>query len=106
MLEGRRAQFAAEIGLVEGLPPAAAYAQVGASVDRLVWYAGWSDKLSQVLGAANPVAGPYWNISAPEPTGVVALVAPARPTLLGLVSVVAPAIVSGNACVVVAPDAS
>jgi acyl-CoA reductase-like NAD-dependent aldehyde dehydrogenase len=106
MLEGRRAQFAAEIASVEGCASADALAQVDASVDRLVWYAGWSDKLTQVLGAANPVAGPYWNVSTPEPTGVVALVAPPRPTLLGLVSVVAPAIVSGNACVVVAPDAS
>jgi acyl-CoA reductase-like NAD-dependent aldehyde dehydrogenase len=106
MVEGRRAQFAAEVALVEGLAAEAAYAQVDAAVDRLVWYAGWSDKLSQVLGSANPVAGPYWNVSTPEPTGVVALVAPARPSLLGLVSVVAPAIVSGNACVVVAPDAS
>jgi acyl-CoA reductase-like NAD-dependent aldehyde dehydrogenase len=106
MLEGRRAQFAAEVASVEGVSADEAATQVDAAVDRLVWYAGWSDKLTQVLGAANPVAGPYWNVSTPEPTGVVALIAPARPTLLGLVSVVAPAIVSGNACVVVAPDAS
>ena len=77
-----------------------------AAVDRWVWYAGWSDKLAQVLGAANPVAGPYWNISSPEPTGVVALLAPATPTLLGLTSVIAPAIVGGNAVVAVAPDAA
>lgn len=69
------------------------------SVDRLVWYAGWSDKLAQVTGGANPVAGPYFNLSAPEPTGVVAIVAP--PSLLGIVSVIAPVIVSGNTCVVV-----
>ena len=71
------------------------------AVDRLVWYAGWSDKLAQVTGGANPVAGPYFNLSAPEPAGVVAIVAP--PSLLGLVSVVAPVIVTGNTCVVVSP---
>ena len=106
MVEGRRAQFAAEIASVEGGPAEAAGRQVEQAVDRLVWYAGWADKLAQVLGAANPVAGPYWNISTPEPTGVVALLAPATPTLLGLVSVLAPAIVSGNTAVLVAPDAS
>jgi acyl-CoA reductase-like NAD-dependent aldehyde dehydrogenase len=106
MVEGRRAQFAAEIVSVEGGSAEAAGPQVDAAVDRLVWYAGWSDKLAQVLGAANPVAGPYWNISTPEPTGVVALLAPTAPTLLGLVSVLAPAIVSGNSAVLVAPDAS
>ena len=105
MLEERRDQFAHQIASVEGLEPAAAHAQVDASIDRWVWYAGWSDKLSQVLGAANSVAGPYWNISSPEPTGVVALIAPATPTLLGLTSVIAPAIVGGNAVVAVAPDA-
>jgi acyl-CoA reductase-like NAD-dependent aldehyde dehydrogenase len=106
MLEERRDQFAQQIAGVEAVAPAAAYAQVDAAVDRWVWYAGWSDKLAQVLGAANPVAGPYWNISSPEPTGVVALLAPATPTLLGLTSVIAPAIVGGNAVVAVAPDAS
>ncbi|ACU69732.1 Aldehyde Dehydrogenase [Catenulispora acidiphila DSM 44928] len=106
MLEERRDQFAQQIAGVEGGSLETAYAQVDAAVDRWVWYAGWSDKLSQVLGAANPVAGPYWNISSPEPTGVVALLAPAAPTLLGLTSVIAPAIVGGNAVVVVAPDAS
>jgi acyl-CoA reductase-like NAD-dependent aldehyde dehydrogenase len=106
MLEGRRAQFAAEIASVEGIGTDAAHAQVDAAVDRWVWYAGWSDKISQVLGSANPVAGPYWNVSTPEPTGVVAVVAPERPTLLGLVSVLAPAVVSGNTVVVIAPAAS
>jgi acyl-CoA reductase-like NAD-dependent aldehyde dehydrogenase len=106
MLEGRRDQFAAEVASVEGIDGGTAHAQVDAAVDRWVWYAGWSDKISQVLGSANPVAGPYWNISTPEPTGVVAVVAPARPTLLGLVSVLAPAIVTGNTAVVIAPDAS
>lgn len=97
MLEGRRAQFAEELGGGKK----AALEQVDAAVDRLVWYAGWSDKIASVHGSANPVAGPYFNISAPEPTGVVAVVAPANP-LLGLVSVVAPVIVTGNTCVVVA----
>ncbi|MEV4118157.1 aldehyde dehydrogenase family protein [Micromonospora sp. NPDC049645] len=93
MLEGRREQFVAL-----GIPGD----EVDAAVDRWVWYAGWADKLAQVYGGANPVAGPYFNISAPEPTGVVAVVAPERPALLGLVSVIAPAIVTGNTVVVVA----
>ncbi|WP_214325221.1 aldehyde dehydrogenase family protein [Nonomuraea sediminis] len=99
MLEGRRAQFAEEIG---GGKKASLEA-VDAAVDRLVWYAGWSDKIASVHGSANPVAGPYFNLSTPEPTGVVALVAPAD-ALLGLVSVIAPAIVTGNTCVVVASE--
>ncbi len=93
MLEGRHAEFT---GL--GIPAA----EVEAAVDRWVWYAGWADKVGQVHGAANPVAGPYFNLSAPEPTGVVGIVAP--PSFLGLVSVVAPAIVTGNTTVVVAAD--
>jgi acyl-CoA reductase-like NAD-dependent aldehyde dehydrogenase len=105
MMEERRDQFAQQVAAVEGIELSTAHAQVDAAVDRWVWYAGWSDKLSQVLGAANPVAGPYWNISAPEPTGVVALLAPARPTLLGLTSMIAAAIVSGNTVVAVAPEA-
>jgi acyl-CoA reductase-like NAD-dependent aldehyde dehydrogenase len=102
MLEGRRAQFAAEVATSEGVSARAADDQVSAAIDRWVWYAGWSDKLSQVLGAANPVAGPYFNFSIPEPTGVVGIVAPTSSSLLGLVSVVAPVIVSGNATVVIA----
>ncbi|MEV4890345.1 aldehyde dehydrogenase family protein [Nonomuraea sp. NPDC055795] len=99
MLEGRRAQFAEELGG----PKKAAAERVDAAVDRLVWYAGWSDKITSVRGAANPVAGPYFNLSTPEPTGVVAVVAPADP-LLGLISVIAPVIVTGNTCVVVAAE--
>jgi acyl-CoA reductase-like NAD-dependent aldehyde dehydrogenase len=106
MLEGRRAQFAAEVADAEGLSPAHAAAQVDAAVDRWVWYAGWSDKIHQVHGSSNPVAGPYFDFSVPEPTGVVAIVAPAAPSLLGLVSVVAPAIVGGNTTVVVASEAA
>jgi hypothetical protein len=106
MLEGRREQFAAEIAAVEGVTSAAALAQAEAAIDRWVWYAGWADKISQVRGTVNPVAGPYWNVSSPEPTGVVALFAPERPSLFGLVSVLAPVIVSGNTAVVVAPGSA
>ncbi|HEV2634313.1 MAG TPA: aldehyde dehydrogenase family protein [Actinocrinis sp.] len=106
MLEGRREQFAAEVAAVEGIAAREASAQVDAAVDRWVWYAGWADKISQVRGSVNPVAGPFWSVSSPEPTGVVAVFAPLRPSLLGLVSVLAPVIVSGNACVLVAPDSA
>jgi acyl-CoA reductase-like NAD-dependent aldehyde dehydrogenase len=103
MLEGRRAQFVEEVGAASGDRTAAA-AEVDAAIDRWVWYAGWSDKIAQVSGAANPVAGPYFNLSTPEPTGVVAAIAPPDSSLLGLVSVVAPAIVTGNTVVVVASE--
>jgi len=79
--------------------------EVARAVDRIVWYAGWADKLAQVLGSANPVAGPYFNFTLPEPTGVVAIVAPTAPALDGLVARLAPAVVGGNAVVVVASDA-
>jgi acyl-CoA reductase-like NAD-dependent aldehyde dehydrogenase len=95
MLEGRRAEFVA-LGVDEST--------VDAAIDRWVWYAGWSDKLAQVYGGANPVAGPYFNLSAPEPTGVVGIVAPPGSPLLGLVSVIAPAIVTGNTVVVLAAE--
>jgi acyl-CoA reductase-like NAD-dependent aldehyde dehydrogenase len=75
---------------------------VDASVDRLVWYAGWADKITQTIGGANPVAAPYFNLSTPEPTGVVAVLAPQQSSLLGLVSVLAPVVVTGNTCVVTA----
>ncbi|GAA2394547.1 aldehyde dehydrogenase family protein [Nonomuraea africana] len=101
MLEGRRGQFAEELGTGKK----AALEQVDAAVDRLVWYAGWSDKIASVRGSANPVAGPYFNLSTPEPSGVVAVIAPSDP-LLGLVSVVAPVIVTGNTAVVVASESS
>ncbi|MGC9668011.1 aldehyde dehydrogenase family protein [Planosporangium sp. 12N6] len=102
MLEGRRAQFVAEVAAASGA--SGAEAEVDAAIDRWVWYAGWADKIAQVHGSANPVAGPYFNLSTPEPTGVVAIVAPAAPALVGLVSVVAPAIVTGNTVVVVASE--
>jgi acyl-CoA reductase-like NAD-dependent aldehyde dehydrogenase len=100
MLESRRAQFAAELSET-GTKKAGDV--VDAAVDRLVWYAGWADKIAAVTGSTNPVAGPYFNISSPEPTGVVAVVAPDEP-LLGLVSVIAPVIVTGNTCVVIASE--
>ncbi|MBE1531434.1 aldehyde dehydrogenase family protein [Actinomadura algeriensis] len=102
MLEGRRVQFVDELRTA-GLSKGAATAEVDAAVDRWVWYAGWADKLAAVAGSANPVAGPFFNFSTPEPTGVVGVVAPDSP-LLGLVSTVAPAIVSGNTAVVVASE--
>ena len=103
LMEGRRAQFIAEIRAAEGIGAAKAETFVDAAIDRWVWYAGWSDKIAQVRGSSNPVAGPYFNFSQPEPAGVVAVLAPAGP-LLGLVSVVAPAIVTGNTVVVVASE--
>lgn len=104
LLEGRRAQFVDELRSSEGLSESDAAAQVDASIDRWVWYAGWADKFAQLAGGANPVAGPYFNISVPEPSGVVAVVAPQRPSLLGLVGAVAPALVAGNAVVVIASE--
>ncbi len=103
VLEDRREQFEAELHTAEGITAAKARTYVDASIDRLVWYAGWADKIAQVVGGANQVAGPYFNHSAPEPSGVIAVVAPAGP-LLGLVSVVAPVIVTGNTAVVIASE--
>ncbi|WP_043347874.1 aldehyde dehydrogenase family protein [Beutenbergia cavernae] len=105
VLEGRRAQFVDEVAAGEALTRARAERVVGEAIDRWVWYAGWSDKLAQVVGGTNPVAGPYFDFSVPEPTGVVAVLAPQRSSLLGLVSVIAPVILSGNTCVVVASSA-
>jgi acyl-CoA reductase-like NAD-dependent aldehyde dehydrogenase len=104
MLEGRRAQFTDEVRAAEGLKRGAAEQLVDAAIDRWVWYAGWADKVAQIYGAANPVAGPFFNLTTPEPTGVVGIVAPAASSLLGLVSVVAPAIVTGNTTVVLASE--
>jgi acyl-CoA reductase-like NAD-dependent aldehyde dehydrogenase len=104
LMEGRRAQFAAEVAAAEGLTLARADDVVSRAIDRWVLYAGWSDKIAQILGGVNPVAGPYFNISAPEPTGVVAALAPQRSSLLGLVSVLAPIVVSGNTAVVLTSE--
>ncbi len=104
LLEGRRAQFVEELQQVEGVTAGSAQKQVDSAIDLWVWYAGWADKYLQVSGTANPVSGPYFNLSIPEPTGVVAIIAPQRSSLLGLVAVVAPAVLSGNTVVVVASE--
>jgi len=100
MLDGRRAQFVDLLGGGRG-----ARREVELSVEALVWYAGWTDKLAQVTGSTNPVAGPYFNFTIPEPTGVVGVVAPEQPALAGLVRRIAPALCGGNAVVVLAPEA-
>ncbi|GJF29641.1 aldehyde dehydrogenase [Kitasatospora sp. NE20-6] len=105
MLQGRREQFTAEVATAEGLSAKKAAALVDAAIDRWVWYAGWTDKIAQIAGNANPVAGPYFNLSTPEPSGVVGVVAPQAGygfSFLGLVSVIAPVIASGNTVVVAA----
>ncbi|MEV7612373.1 aldehyde dehydrogenase family protein [Streptomyces sp. NPDC089799] len=104
MLEGRREQFVREVGEAEGLSKSKAGAVVDAAIDRWVWYAGWTDKIAQVVGGANPVAGPYFNLSTPEPTGVVTVIAPQDSSFLGLVSVIAPVIATGNTAVVIASE--
>lgn len=106
MLEGRREQFVREVGEAEGLSKSKAAAVVDAAIDRWVWYAGWTDKIGQLVGGANPVAGPYFNLSTPEPTGVVTVVAPQDSSFLGLVSVIAPVIATGNTAVVIASEKS
>ena len=100
VMEGRREQFIQEVAQGEGLSTRKATQQVDTAIDRWVWYAGWADKYAQVLGNTNPVAGPFFNFSVPEPTGVVAAVAPQDNSILGLVSVMAPIITTGNATIV------
>jgi len=102
MMEGRRAQFVDEVAAGEGVTRPRAERSVDEAIDRWVWYAGWADKIAQVMGSSNPVAGPYFDFSVPEATGVVAVLAPQASSLLGLVSVLAPVVVSGNTAVVVA----
>jgi len=104
MLDGRRAQFVEEVAASEGVAHKQAMAIVEAAVDRWVWYAGWSDKVAQVVGSSNSVAGPFFNFSVPEPTGVVGILAPQASSLLGLVSVLAPVLVTGNAVVLLASE--
>jgi acyl-CoA reductase-like NAD-dependent aldehyde dehydrogenase len=101
IMEDRRPQFVEALRQSEGLAATRATKVVDESIDRLVWYAGWADKVTQVVGGANPVAGPFFNLSTPEPTGVVAVLAPQESSLLGLLSTLAPVIVSGNTAVVV-----
>jgi len=104
MLEGRREQFIAEVAASEGVSASVAESSTDAAIDRWVWYAGWSDKIAQVVGSSNPVAGPFFDFSLPEPTGVVAIIAPQNSSLLGLVSVISPVIATGNTVVVIASE--
>jgi acyl-CoA reductase-like NAD-dependent aldehyde dehydrogenase len=105
LMEGRRDQFVAEVGSAEGVRGPRARELVDRAIDRWVWYAGWADKIAQVLGSSNPVAAPYFNFTIPEPTGVVGIVAPETSSLLGLVSRLAPPLVTGNTVVVLASEA-
>jgi acyl-CoA reductase-like NAD-dependent aldehyde dehydrogenase len=104
LMEGRRAQFAEEVAAAEGLDGGAAQTVVDRAIDRWVWYAGWADKITQLFGSVNPVGASYFNFTIPEATGVVGIVAPESSSLLGLVSRVAPAVVGGNAVVVLASE--
>ena len=104
LMEGRRDQFIAEVMASEGVGRARATRLVDAAIDRWVWYAGWADKYPQMIGTVNPVAGSYFNFSVPEATGVVGVIAPEESSLLGLVSRLAPVIVSGNAAVVISSE--
>ncbi|MER6367846.1 aldehyde dehydrogenase family protein [Streptomyces mirabilis] len=106
MLEGRKDQFVREVADAEGLSKSKAAAVVDAAIDRWVWYAGWTDKIAQVVGGGNPVAGPFFNLSTPEPTGVVTVLAPQESSFLGLVSVIAPVIATGNTVIVIASEKS
>ena len=101
VLEGRAAQLVDEVAAAGAPDPAG---EVATAIDRWVWYAGWADKVQMLAGTRNPVAGPYWNVSAPEPTGVVGVVAPDVPSLLGLVTRVAPALAGGNAIVALSSE--
>jgi acyl-CoA reductase-like NAD-dependent aldehyde dehydrogenase len=105
LMEGRADQFTAEVAAAEGSSVVVARASVGRAIDRWVWYAGWTDKIAQVLGSSNPVGAPYFNFTIPEPTGVVGIVAPERSSLLGLVSRMAPVLAGGNVAVVLASEA-
>ena len=104
ILEGRREQLVTEIVALEAVSKRAADVQVDESIDLLVWYAGWSDKISTIAGSTNPVSGPYYNFSTPEPIGVVTVFAAAKPSLLNLVGAIASVITSGNTAVVIASE--
>lgn len=106
MLESRRQAFAKSLVDVVGYAPEDAGAEVDAAIDRLVWYAGWSDKFAQVFGSVNPVASSHFNFSVPEPTGVVTAFVPENAPLIGVVSCMAPVIVSGNAVVLIVDNAA
>jgi acyl-CoA reductase-like NAD-dependent aldehyde dehydrogenase len=104
LMEGRRDQFETEVAAAEGLEDRAAREQVDRSIDRWVWYAGWADKITQVLGSVNPVGASYFDFTIPEPTGVVGVIAPEASSLLGLTSRLAPVVVGGNTAVVLASE--
>ncbi|MFF2374889.1 aldehyde dehydrogenase family protein [Streptomyces xiamenensis] len=106
MLQGRHGQFTTEVADACGISARKAAAEVDAAIDRWIWHAGWTDKIAQTSGSSNPVAGPYLNLSLPEPTGVVAICAPAGSPLLGLVSVLAPVLAGGNTAVLIADPAA
>lgn len=103
MLEGRKAQFVEEL-MLQDASKVKAEKEVNLAIDRLIYYAGWCDKYQQLFSAVNPVASSHFNFSVPEPTGVVAIIAPQSDSLLGLVSVIAPVIAGGNTCVVLASE--
>ncbi|CAN5395765.1 aldehyde dehydrogenase family protein [soil metagenome] len=105
VMESRRTQFAEELSRC-GVEARAAKKEVERAIDRWVWYAGWCDKFHHIAGTVNSVAGPYFNFTMPEPTGVVGILAPSNPGLLGFVSRLAPALVSGNTAVVLTGEAS
>ncbi|MEI9908074.1 MAG: aldehyde dehydrogenase family protein [Actinomycetota bacterium] len=102
MLEGRKDQLIQEITHIDGVSQSAAQDEVIKTIDRWVWYAGWSDKLSSIAGSTNPVSGPFYNFTIPEPLGVVGVIAPESSALLGLIEALAPIIVSGNTVVALA----
>ena len=104
LMEGRFDQFTGEVAIAEAIDARKAREVVGRAIDRWVWYAGWSDKIAQVLGSSNPVGAPYFNFTVPEPTGVIGVVAPERSSLLGLVSRLAPVLAGGNVAVVLASE--
>ena len=104
LMEGRRDQFVVEVAAAEGVRAGRSRELVDRAIDRWVWYAGWADKIGQVLGSSNPVGAPYFNFTIPEPTGVIGLIAPETSSLLGLVSRLAPATVTGNTVVVIASE--
>lgn len=102
MAEARHGELSEHVAWCEGVAPAQARASVNRSIDRIVWYAGWTDKIAQVLGGANPVAGPFFNFSVPVPSGVVAIIAPQESSLEGFVEAVLAPLASGNSVVAVA----
>jgi len=104
IMEGRSDQFIAEIVALEGTTPKAALKQVQEAIDTWVWYAGWTDKISSTAGSTNPIAGPYYNFTIPEPLGVVGIFAEQKSSLLGVIRGLAPVLASGNSAVVVASE--